>query len=27
VMIEGKDQQQIQSWAAEIVGAVQEHLG
>jgi phosphoglucosamine mutase len=27
VMIEGKDQQQIQSWAAEIAGAVQEHLG
>ncbi len=27
VMIEGKDQQEIQSWAAEIVGAVKEHLG
>ncbi len=27
VMIEGKDQQQIQEWAAEIAGAVREHLG
>ena len=27
VMIEGKDQQQIQAWAAEIAGAVREHLG
>jgi phosphoglucosamine mutase len=27
VMIEGKDQQQIQSWAAEIVSTVKEHLG
>jgi phosphoglucosamine mutase len=27
VMIEGKDQQEIQTWAAEIVGAVKEHLG
>jgi hypothetical protein len=26
-MIEGKDQQQIQAWAAEIAGAVREHLG
>jgi phosphoglucosamine mutase len=26
VMIEGKDQQQIQSWAAEIANAVREHL-
>jgi phosphoglucosamine mutase len=27
VMIEGKDQQEIQSWAAEIVQTVKEHLG
>jgi phosphoglucosamine mutase len=27
VMIEGEDQQEIQSWAAEIVGTVKEHLG
>ena len=27
VMIEGKDQQQIQAWAAEIAGAVREQLG
>jgi phosphoglucosamine mutase len=27
VMIEGKDQQEIQSWAAEIVSTVKEHLG
>ena len=27
VMIEGKDQQQIQTWAAEIANAVREHLG
>ena len=27
VMIEGKNQQQIQAWAAEIAGAVREHLG
>jgi len=27
VMIEGKDQQQIQAWAAEIAGTVKEHLG
>jgi phosphoglucosamine mutase len=27
VMIEGKDQQQIQIWAAEIANAVREHLG
>ena len=27
VMIEGKDQQQIQEWAAEIVSTVKEHLG
>ena len=27
VMIEGKDQQQIQAWAAEIAGVVREHLG
>ena len=27
VMIEGKDQQEIQGWAAEIAGAVKEHLG
>ena len=27
VMIEGKDQEQIQAWAAEIAGVVREHLG
>jgi phosphoglucosamine mutase len=27
VMIEGKNQQQIQDWAAEIAGVVREHLG
>jgi phosphoglucosamine mutase len=27
VMIEGKDQQEIQAWAAEIAAAVKEHLG
>jgi phosphoglucosamine mutase len=27
VMIEGKDQQQIQTWATEIANAVREHLG
>ena len=27
VMIEGKDQQQIQAWAGEIAAAVKEHLG
>ena len=27
VMIEGKDQQQIQGWASEIAGVVREHLG
>ena len=27
VMIEGRDQQEIQSWAAEIVARVKEHLG
>ena len=27
VMIEGKNQQQIQAWAAEIAKAVREHLG
>jgi phosphoglucosamine mutase len=27
VMIEGKDQQEIQAWAAEIASAVKEHLG
>jgi phosphoglucosamine mutase len=27
VMLEGKDQQEIQSWAAEIAGKVKEHLG
>ena len=27
VMIEGRDQQEIQDWAAEIVGTVKEHLG
>jgi phosphoglucosamine mutase len=27
VMIEGKDQSQIQAWAAEIAGVVREHLG
>jgi len=27
VMIEGKNQQQIQAWAAEIAGTVKEHLG
>jgi phosphoglucosamine mutase len=27
VMIEGKDQRDIQTWASEIAGAVKEHLG
>jgi phosphoglucosamine mutase len=27
VMIEGKNQEQIQAWAAEIAGVVREHLG
>src|SRR5688572_1734957 len=27
VMIEGRDQQEIQTWAAEIVSSVKEHLG
>jgi phosphoglucosamine mutase len=27
VMIEGKDQQQIQAWADEIAAVVKEHLG
>jgi phosphoglucosamine mutase len=27
VMIEGRDQHEIQTWAAEIAGAVKEHLG
>jgi phosphoglucosamine mutase len=27
VMIEGKNQQEIQAWAAEIAGTVKEHLG
>ncbi len=27
VMIEGKDQQEIQGWASEIVSTVKEHLG
>jgi phosphoglucosamine mutase len=27
VMIEGKDQQEIQGWATEIVNTVKEHLG
>jgi phosphoglucosamine mutase len=27
VMLEGRNQQEIQSWAAEIAGAVREHLG
>ena len=27
VMIEGKDQQEIQAWAAEIASSVKEHLG
>jgi phosphoglucosamine mutase len=27
VMIEGRDQQEIQAWAAEIAGTVREHLG
>ena len=27
VMLEGKDQAEIQAWAAEIVGVVKEHLG
>jgi phosphoglucosamine mutase len=27
VMIEGKDQAQIQAWASEIASAVREHLG
>ena len=27
VMIEGRDQREIQEWAAEIVSTVKEHLG
>jgi phosphoglucosamine mutase len=27
VMLEGRDQQEIQGWAAEIAGTVKEHLG
>ncbi|HVL69892.1 MAG TPA: phosphoglucosamine mutase [Vicinamibacterales bacterium] len=27
IMLEGRDQQEIQAWAAEIAGAVKEHLG
>jgi phosphoglucosamine mutase len=27
VMIEGRNQQQIQAWAAEIAGTVKQHLG
>jgi phosphoglucosamine mutase len=27
VMMEGKDQREIQEWAAEIAGTVKEHLG
>jgi phosphoglucosamine mutase len=27
VMLEGRDQQEIQGWAAEIVTTVKEHLG
>jgi phosphoglucosamine mutase len=27
VMLEGKDQQEIQGWAAEIANSVKEHLG
>jgi phosphoglucosamine mutase len=27
VMLEGRDQQEIQGWAAEIAGTVREHLG
>jgi phosphoglucosamine mutase len=27
VMLEGKDQAEIQGWASEIAGAVQQHLG
>jgi len=27
VMLEGKDQKEIRTWAQEIVDAVQEHLG
>jgi phosphoglucosamine mutase len=27
VMLEGRDQQEIQTWASEIAGKVQEHLG
>jgi phosphoglucosamine mutase len=27
VMIEGKDQQEIQTWASEIAATVKEHLG
>jgi phosphoglucosamine mutase len=27
VMLEGKDQQEIQGWAAEIVNTVKQHLG
>ena len=27
VMIEGRDQHEIQGWAAEIVSTVKEHLG
>ncbi len=27
VMLEGRDQQEIQTWAEEIAGKVKEHLG
>jgi phosphoglucosamine mutase len=27
VMLEGRDQQEIQGWAADIAGTVKEHLG
>jgi phosphoglucosamine mutase len=27
VMLEGRDQREIQGWAAEIAGTVKEHLG
>jgi phosphoglucosamine mutase len=27
VMLEGQDQQEIQTWASEIAGTVKEHLG
>ena len=27
VMLEGRDQQEIQAWASEIAGKVKEHLG